>query len=635
MRLRPRLAAPVLAPLLAALALAGGPAPTRAAAEPPEPSKVPSASGLVLDGKPDEAAWEGALRLSVDPLQVPAAPPAVGKAEVTPDVRVLQGDGRLWVAASVAEDVGLSIGVQWLLGTEGTRTAAEAVALSYKPLWLQSTRYAVRGPRGLSRSEHYPFQGAVDASRLGRWTIETSLPLSSLGLADPAATLRLALVITSRMPNVGAAAPKGAILAATDKWEALRPAEGAWSAGGEPDKTAIAQEDARDVERMKGWQQFLVGHAKLQRQGGLRPDKPDEVRATLKALLFDPLDAVRVARPDLAPVVHWVRGELFQQVGMGEAAIPECREAIAGMPGFREAGFLLARIVSDGISEGTAGAASDYAAAFERAKAAEAAATDAFSKDGAALGVGLLRYKHGEFDEAVALLEPLATRYAAYPPVVLSFERARAFAKHWPDEQVLRARDERKGDLPQVRIVTTKGPILLELYEDHAPNTVRNFVWLAEKKFLDGTQFHRVLPFFVIQGGDPLSKEGGPADRVGTGGPGYFVRTESGPPKRPGEPPGAAEVRRAFRGVIAMAHTDRDKDGSQFFITTGTAAHLDGDFGVFGRVLEGQDVAEQVVQGDRTLRVEVVRKRPGTEYRPVTVSGSPAPEPRATSALGR
>src|SRR5205085_7569675 len=123
----------------------------------------------------------------------------------------------------------------------------------------------------------------------------------------------------------------------------------------------------------------------------------------------------------------------------------------------------------------------------------------------------------------------------------------------WAQELSFRKADDAKGDLPRVRVTTSKGPFLLELYEDEARNTVANFVFRAKAGFYEGTAFYRVVPFFMAQGGDPYSKTGDA--RVGHGGPGYAIKMEPAKPPRP---------RRAFRGVVAMAHTRPDDEGSQF-----------------------------------------------------------------------
>jgi cyclophilin family peptidyl-prolyl cis-trans isomerase len=192
---------------------------------------------------------------------------------------------------------------------------------------------------------------------------------------------------------------------------------------------------------------------------------------------------------------------------------------------------------------------------------------------------------------------------------------AKRYHEAWAMELAARRRDEQKGDLPRVRVRTSKGDVVLELFEDETPNTVANFLWLAGAGFYDGTTFHRVVPGYIAQGGDPNSRT--KAGRLGQGGPGYSIPTE----------PASKSRRLPFRGVVAMANAGRDTEGSQFFVTTGTAAHLEDDFSVFGRVLEGQDVAESLVVGDQIVRVEVLRVRPH-EYRPTTSEGKPAPTPK-------
>ena len=153
--------------------------------------------------------------------------------------------------------------------------------------------------------------------------------------------------------------------------------------------------------------------------------------------------------------------------------------------------------------------------------------------------------------------------------------------------------------LPQVTLHTNKGAIVVELAEDDAPNTVANFVSLAEKGFYNGVVFHRVLADFMIQGGDPTG--------TGRGGPGYVIADEFSP-----------RLRHA-RGVLSMANAGPNTGGSQFFITHVACPHLDGKHAVFGRVIEGMDVVDSIRQGDRIEKVTVDCKR-SHPYRPV-VSG--------------
>jgi len=144
--------------------------------------------------------------------------------------------------------------------------------------------------------------------------------------------------------------------------------------------------------------------------------------------------------------------------------------------------------------------------------------------------------------------------------------------------------------LPQVTIHTEKGDIVLELAEDEAPNTVANFVHLAEKGYYDGLTFHRVIPDFMIQGGCPQGD--------GRGGPGYTIADELSPRLK------------HERGVISMANTGHaDTGGSQFFITRVPCPHLDGAHAVFGKVVAGMGVVDAIERGDRMTRVTVDRKR--------------------------
>jgi peptidyl-prolyl cis-trans isomerase B (cyclophilin B) len=134
-------------------------------------------------------------------------------------------------------------------------------------------------------------------------------------------------------------------------------------------------------------------------------------------------------------------------------------------------------------------------------------------------------------------------------------------------------------------VKTEKGDIVLELFSD-VPITANNFVFLACKGFYDGLTFHRVIPDFVAQGGDP--------EGTGTGGPGYSI---------PDEDDGDHLME---AGVISMAKSGPDTTGSQFFITYAPQPHLDDGFTVFGRVTEGMDVLEQIVIGDiiETITIE-------------------------------
>ena len=124
-------------------------------------------------------------------------------------------------------------------------------------------------------------------------------------------------------------------------------------------------------------------------------------------------------------------------------------------------------------------------------------------------------------------------------------------------------------------IRTNKGLIVLELFPDSAPKTVNNFVFLAEEKFYDGLLFHRVIEGFMIQGGDPTG--------TGGSGPGYKFGDEIDPRRVFSEP-----------GILAMANSGPNTNGSQFFITTVSTPHLNGAHTIFGRIMTGQEVAEAI-----------------------------------------
>jgi peptidyl-prolyl cis-trans isomerase B (cyclophilin B) len=150
-------------------------------------------------------------------------------------------------------------------------------------------------------------------------------------------------------------------------------------------------------------------------------------------------------------------------------------------------------------------------------------------------------------------------------------------------------------------IETAKGAIVLDLYTKAAPVTAGNFAKLAKKGFYNGLAFHRVVPGFVIQAGDPYSKNMSDS-RIGTGGPGYTIKLE----------PSATKFKHDA-GVIAMARTsDPDSAGSQWYITLGPAHFLDGQYAVFGKVLKGMDVAEKIKVGDKIKKIVIrEQKKPG------------------------
>jgi peptidyl-prolyl cis-trans isomerase B (cyclophilin B) len=131
-------------------------------------------------------------------------------------------------------------------------------------------------------------------------------------------------------------------------------------------------------------------------------------------------------------------------------------------------------------------------------------------------------------------------------------------------------------------ITTNKGTMVAELYDKETPGTVNNFTKLAKEGFYNGLTWHRVIPDFVIQGGCP--------DGTGAGGPGYTIDCEVN-----------AEKQYHDRGVLSMAHAGRNTGGSQFFVchSRNNTSHLDGNHTCFGKVTEGVDVVDTIVEGDK------------------------------------
>src|SRR5258708_34497703 len=144
---------------------------------------------------------------------------------------------------------------------------------------------------------------------------------------------------------------------------------------------------------------------------------------------------------------------------------------------------------------------------------------------------------------------------------------------------------------------TNRGTIVAELFDKDAPKTVENFEKLANSGFYDGVKFHRVIADFVVQGGDPLSRDLPPGDpRVGTGGPGYKIKCET-----------AGNPNRHTAGALSMAHAGKDTGGSQFFIVLSepNSRHLNGVHTVFGCVTEGLDAVKKIQKNDVMNKVRV------------------------------
>jgi peptidyl-prolyl cis-trans isomerase B (cyclophilin B) len=146
-------------------------------------------------------------------------------------------------------------------------------------------------------------------------------------------------------------------------------------------------------------------------------------------------------------------------------------------------------------------------------------------------------------------------------------------------------------------IETNRGTFTAELYDKEAPKTVANFEKLANSGFYDGVKFHRVIPGFVVQGGDPLSRDLPAGDpRIGTGGPGYKIKCET-----------AGNPHRHEVGALSMAHAGKDTGGSQFFIVLSeeSTRHLNGVHTVFGKITSGVELIPKLQKNDVMTKVRV------------------------------
>jgi cyclophilin family peptidyl-prolyl cis-trans isomerase len=180
-------------------------------------------------------------------------------------------------------------------------------------------------------------------------------------------------------------------------------------------------------------------------------------------------------------------------------------------------------------------------------------------------------------DERKLIAQKLTQTYE----LVKDLSQTEKYEKLWQEELKAREADAAGEPLPRVLIETTKGEIVVELFENNAPNTVANFIELCEKNFYNGLPFHRVLSHFMAQGGDP--------NRDGTGGPGYAIATELN----------GKTDRGFFRGTLGMAISGLpNSGGSQFFICYVPRSNLNGKYVAFGRVVEGMNIVSDLARID-------------------------------------
>ena len=227
------------------------------------------------------------------------------------------------------------------------------------------------------------------------------------------------------------------------------------------------------------------------------------------------------------------------------------------------------------------------------------------------------------FDEALASLDDLGELGAMQFRLRTRADELRDWIgqsrEGWTLEQEKRAAEASADDLPRAAIETDRGTVVVELFENDAPNTVANFISLAEQGFYDGTGFHRFIADFMVQGGDANSRAGAEGT-PGTGNPGYRIPDEHGE---------GFTTRHHFNDSLAMANTGApDSGGSQFYFNHKPTPWLDGRHTVFGRIIDGQDVARSLRADDRIVSVRVLRKRDHA-YEPQTIAIAPAPAPEA------
>jgi len=277
---------------------------------------------------------------------------------------------------------------------------------------------------------------------------------------------------------------------------------------------------------------------------------------------------------------------------------------------YREVGDFLASIVKSSVES------DDYEAAIAPAKVL---IEQDYTNPRLYYLAGIAAFATNDFDAAEKYLKQAEKKSVLEDDGKRYLKHIDEYREMWQREQELREAEAKADDLPRVLLKTNKGDIVIEMFENEAPNTVANFINLVEKKFYDGVTFHRVLPQFMAQGGDP--------DGTGSGGPGYTIACECTQPNH----------RVHFRGSLSMAkQAAPDTGGSQFFLMfrpsgPGAGFNLDGKHTVFGRVVEGMNVLAKIqridpqdpkpgVKADTIVEAKVLRKREH-EYVPETIAG--------------
>jgi cyclophilin family peptidyl-prolyl cis-trans isomerase len=355
-----------------------------------------------------------------------------------------------------------------------------------------------------------------------------------------------------------------------------------------------------------GWL-VMAAAAACQAQVPVIEGRPDAAKARAE------FDAARQAQKDLVGELSILQAE-FQRPNADLKAIDEkFKVARAKIPAVKDrletAAFAMALTQpTDKVARDVCGAVIDARRRSEDFNAVLQMATILDKAGAADSRVDMMASQAAmvlsQLDDAATWLAKAAQHGADKAQIADLEEAIRVERPKVEEEMARRKADAEADDRPRVKITTTKGPIVVELFEDEAPNTVANFISLVEKGFYDGTRFHRVIGGFMAQGGDPTG--------TGGGGPGHAIDCECELPN----------ARKHFIGSLSMAHAGKNTGGSQFFLTFRPTEHLDGKHTVFGRVIEGLDVLPKLtrtqnakgepiddVKTDEIVKAEVLRKR--------------------------
>ncbi len=584
-----------LGALLCALFLAAAPVH----AKPGAALTPPDVGALTLDGRLSEKGWASAVSLPCPAVQVPGLE---GPRTVTPTLSLGSSAGRLVLGARVSEPAGSAIGLHVMIAPADAKSAAEAVSIDFRPVELRAPRFHAIGPKGVGLA-HYRCEGRADLATTDSWSVEVAVPWADL-VTSKTDKLRIAVVVYTRTANVTSTWPAGALWKSPAHWNEVTPPAAGWALDAKVNALALSQAEDADKAHMAAWLKFLQGSF-----AGIDPRKSQKaVLAAFEKQVAAPLREIVKLRPQLTAPVLTLLGDAYYRLGRRDASAATFRAALAAAPGWREALYGL-HVKLGGVrwSEGRADDATDYAARFA-ALAKAGVDGGSWEARGNRIGRALLHYKHGDFDAALPVLQTFAKRYAfdVFLETHVRFATSGRGAARAAAQRAIREKDVVH---PKAVLKTNRGTIVIELQGRVAQNTVRNFVYLAQKKFYDGLAVHRTVPFFLVQMGDPNTRQGA-ADpgAAGTGTPGYAIPSEKTPLPM-------------LRGAVVMASAGKDTEGSQFYILTGTAVHLQGEQTVFGRVIEGQDVAEALRKGDRIESVSVRDLDPQERYVPITVAG--------------